>query len=91
MRLVKQCLSLVLGQHFPSERSPRLRSMPTAYATLNAENAVAKVDVASRKLVGEVKVGIGPIQVVVTPDNKYVLVDSACAGRAHRDQSEFGT
>ncbi|MCC7450673.1 MAG: hypothetical protein IT324_24885, partial [Anaerolineae bacterium] len=38
-----------------------------------AENAVGKVDVATRKLLGKVKVGIGPIQVFVSPDNRYVL------------------
>lgn len=43
------------------------------YFSLNTENAVGKVDVASRALVGKVGVGIGPVQVYVTPDNKYLL------------------
>ncbi len=43
------------------------------YASLNAENAVAKVDVATRALVSKVNVGIGPIQVFVTLDNRYLL------------------
>jgi YVTN family beta-propeller protein len=45
----------------------------TVYASLNAENAVARVDVASRKLTGRVSVGEGPIQVYVSPDGRYLL------------------
>ena len=41
---------------------------------MNGENAVAKVDVATRNLVGKVKVGVGPIQTYVSPDNRYLLV-----------------
>jgi YVTN family beta-propeller protein len=44
------------------------------YFSLNGENALGKVEVATRTLVGKVSVGNGPIQVFVTPDNKYVLV-----------------
>jgi YVTN family beta-propeller protein len=44
------------------------------YASVNGENAVAKVDVAKRKLVGKVAVGVGPIQVYVSPDGRYLLV-----------------
>jgi YVTN family beta-propeller protein len=35
---------------------------------------VAKIDVAKRTVVGKTKVGIGPIQVFVNPNNKYLLV-----------------
>lgn len=44
------------------------------YASLNGEDAVAKVDVERRRLVGKVKVGNGPIQTFVTPDNRFLLV-----------------
>lgn len=44
------------------------------YFSLNGENALGKVDVAARKLVAKVGVGRGPIQVFVTPDDKYILV-----------------
>jgi YVTN family beta-propeller protein len=43
------------------------------YVSLNGENAVGKVDVGTRQLVGKVTVGVGPIQVFATPDGKYVL------------------
>lgn len=45
-----------------------------AYVSLRDENAVAVLNVATRKATGKVKVGPGPIQVVVTPDNRFVLV-----------------
>ena len=44
------------------------------YVSLNRENALGKVEVATRQVVGKVSVDHGPIQVFVTPDNKYVLV-----------------
>jgi YVTN family beta-propeller protein len=44
------------------------------YFSLNGENALGKVEVATRSLVGKVNVGVGPVQVFVTPDNQYVLV-----------------
>lgn len=44
------------------------------YFSLNGENALGKVDFAARKFVAKVPVGRGPIQVFVTPDDKYVLV-----------------
>lgn len=40
------------------------------------------MDVATRQLVGKVSVGVGPIQVFVTPDNKYVLA----ANQGTKDQ-----
>jgi YVTN family beta-propeller protein len=43
------------------------------YFSLNGENAVGKVDVGTRQLVGKVAVGAGPIQVFVTPDGRRVL------------------
>ncbi|WP_339097939.1 YncE family protein (plasmid) [Deinococcus sp. VB343] len=45
-----------------------------AYVTLRDENAVARIDVATRKVLGKVAVGPGPIQLTVTPDNRFVLV-----------------
>ena len=44
------------------------------YASVNGENAVAKVDVATRKLIDKVEVGVGPIQTYVSPDNRFLLV-----------------
>ena len=44
------------------------------YASLNRENGVAKIDVARRKLVGKAPVGVGPIQVYVSPDGRNLLV-----------------
>ena len=44
------------------------------YASLNGADAVAKVDMTSRKLVGTVAVGDGPIQTYVSGDNRYLLV-----------------
>jgi YVTN family beta-propeller protein len=46
----------------------------TAYVSLNAENAVARIDVASRALTGRVQVGLGPVQIFVSPDNRTLLV-----------------
>ena len=44
------------------------------YFSLNGENALGKVEVATRTVVGRISVGVGPIQVFVTPDDKFVLV-----------------
>ncbi len=44
------------------------------YLSLNAENAVGKIDVAERKLVGKVAVGAVPIQVYVSPDRRHLVV-----------------
>jgi YVTN family beta-propeller protein len=43
------------------------------YFSLNGENAIGKVDVETRRVVGTVAVSVGPIQVFVTPDDRYVL------------------
>jgi YVTN family beta-propeller protein len=45
-----------------------------AYVSLNGEDAVGKIDVRSRKLAGKVKAGDGPVQLVVTPDGRRLLV-----------------
>jgi len=48
-----------------------------AYASVNGENAVAKIDVARRRTAGKVRVGVGPIQgrgahgVVVDPSSTH--------------------
>lgn len=34
---------------------------------------IGKVDVTTRTLVGKVQVGVGPIQVYMSPDNKYLV------------------
>lgn len=44
------------------------------YVTLNGDDAVAKVDLESRTVVGTAAVGDGPVQVYVTPDSRFVLV-----------------
>ena len=44
------------------------------YFSLNGENTLGKVEVATQSLVGKVAVGVGPVQLFVTPDDKYVLV-----------------
>jgi YVTN family beta-propeller protein len=44
------------------------------YVTLNGDDAVAKLDLASRTVVGTAAVGDGPVQVYVTPDSRFVLV-----------------
>lgn len=46
----------------------------TVYVSLNAENAVGRIDVANRTLTGKVSVGVGPVQVFVSPDNSTLLV-----------------
>ena len=43
------------------------------YFSLNGENAVGKIDVATRKFIGKVAVGGGPVQVFVSEDGKYLL------------------
>lgn len=44
------------------------------YVTLNGADAVAKVNLASRTVVGTAAVGDEPVQVYVTPDSRLVLV-----------------
>ena len=44
------------------------------YVSLNGENAVGKIDVASRRLVAKTPVGAGLVQVFVTPDGGRLLV-----------------
>ena len=44
------------------------------YVTLNGADAVAKVDMDSRTVVGTAAVGDGPVQVYVTPDSRLALV-----------------
>ena len=42
--------------------------------SLNGENKIAVVDVAARKLLWKAEVGRGPVQVMITPDDKMALV-----------------
>lgn len=51
-----------------------------AYVSLNGEDAVAKIDVRNRRLVGKMLVGSGPIQAYVSPDNRYLLVANQGSG-----------
>jgi len=44
------------------------------YVSLNGENAVGLVDVASRRLTAKARVGNGPVQVYVTSDGATLLV-----------------
>ncbi|WP_339097343.1 beta-propeller fold lactonase family protein [Deinococcus sp. VB142] len=46
----------------------------SAYVSLRDENAIAVLDVTTRKATGKVNVGPGPIQVMVTSDSRFVLV-----------------
>jgi DNA-binding beta-propeller fold protein YncE len=43
------------------------------YFSINGENAIGKIEVATRTLVGKLSVGAGPIQFFVSPDNKYLV------------------
>jgi YVTN family beta-propeller protein len=62
------------------------------YVSLNGENAVAKIDVASRQVVGKATVGPGPVQVYVTPNGKYLLVaNQGTAARPGRTLSVVDT
>lgn len=46
----------------------------TLYVTLNGEDAIAVVDLATKKVTGKVAVGDGPVQIYVTPDASLILV-----------------
>ena len=46
----------------------------TLYVTLNGEDAVVAVSIATQAVVGKAAVGDGPVQVYVTPDESLVLV-----------------
>jgi YVTN family beta-propeller protein len=46
----------------------------TLYVTLNGEDAVVAVNIATQAVVGKAAVGDGPVQVYVTPDESLVLV-----------------
>ena len=45
-----------------------------AYVSLRDENAVAVIDTAARQVIARVAVGQGPIQLFVTPDDRFVYV-----------------
>lgn len=47
-----------------------------AYATVNGEDAVVKIDVRQRRVVGRARVGRGPVQLAVTPDGSTLVVAS---------------
>ena len=47
-----------------------------AYATVNGEDAVVKIDVRQRRVVGRARVGRGPVQLAVTPDASTLVVAS---------------
>ncbi len=44
------------------------------YFALNGEDAVGRVNVATRTLAGKIPVGRGPVQLFVTPDGRTCLV-----------------
>ncbi len=44
------------------------------FVTLNEDNEVARINLATMKVDGRAKTGLGPIQIFVTPDGKMVLV-----------------
>jgi YVTN family beta-propeller protein len=57
-----------------------------AYVTVNGEDAVVKIDVRRRRVVGRARVGSGPVQLAVTPDASTLVV--ASQGVATRPNDE---